>query len=48
MSGFSPSARRILEKKGVQGLKRKKGETSLEKLHVLRKEKKEMMKFTGY
>jgi hypothetical protein len=36
-----PSKRRILEKKGEQGLKRKKrGETSVEKLHVSRKEKK--------
>jgi hypothetical protein len=29
----------------VQGLKRKEGEISVEKLHVLRREKKEMMKF---
>jgi hypothetical protein len=40
-----PSKRRILKKKGEQGLKRKRGETSVEKLHVLRKEKKERMKF---
>jgi hypothetical protein len=32
-------------KKGEQGLKRKRGETSVEKLHVLRKENKERMKF---
>jgi hypothetical protein len=44
-----PSKRRILKKKeGDQGLKRKGGETSVEKLHVFRKEKKERMKFTGY
>jgi hypothetical protein len=41
-----PSERRILEKKGEQGLKTKRGETSVEKLHVLRKEKKERIKFT--
>jgi hypothetical protein len=34
-----PSKRRILKKKG--------GETSVEKLHVLRREKKERMKFTS-
>jgi hypothetical protein len=42
------SERRILEKKGEQGLKRKKrGKTSVEKLHVLRKERKERMKFAS-
>jgi hypothetical protein len=41
-----PSKRRILKKKD-QGLKRKGGETSVEKLHVLRKEKKGRMKFTS-
>jgi hypothetical protein len=41
-----PTKRRILEKK-EQGLKRKRGKTSVEKLHVLRKEKKGMMKFTS-
>jgi hypothetical protein len=47
MSGISPQQKRILEKR-EQGLKRKKrGETSVEKLHVLRKEKKERMKFTS-
>jgi hypothetical protein len=42
-----PSKRRILEKKQreEQGLKRKRGETSVEKLHVLRK--KERIKFTS-
>jgi hypothetical protein len=39
-----PNKRRILEKK-ERGLKRKGGKTSVEKLHVLRKEKKERMKF---
>jgi hypothetical protein len=34
--------------KKEQGLKRKRGETSVEKLHVLRKEKKERMKFTSF
>jgi hypothetical protein len=35
--------------KREHGLKRKKrGETSVEKFHVLRKEKKERMKFTCY
>jgi hypothetical protein len=42
-----PNKRRILKKR-EQRLKRKKGiETSMEKLHVLRKEKKERMKFTS-
>jgi hypothetical protein len=36
---LSPAKRRIL-KKGDLGLKRKKGETSVEKLHVLGREKK--------
>jgi hypothetical protein len=44
MSGISPRKRRILGKK-EQGLKRKRGETSVEKLHILRKEKKDRMKF---
>jgi hypothetical protein len=34
-------------KKREQELKRKRGETSVEKLHVLRKEKKERIKFTS-
>jgi hypothetical protein len=37
-----PSKRRILKKKREQGLKRKKrGETSVEKLHVLRKKRED-------
>jgi hypothetical protein len=45
----SPSKRRILqkEKREKQRLKSKSGETSFEKLHVLRREKKERMKFTS-
>jgi hypothetical protein len=40
-----PSKRRILKKKErEQGLQRKRGETSVEKLHVLRKEKQERIK----
>jgi hypothetical protein len=39
-----PSKRRILKKEREQGLKRKRGKTSVEKLHVLRK--KERIKFT--
>jgi hypothetical protein len=35
------------EKKGEQGLKRKGGETSVEKLHVLRREKKQRMRSTS-
>jgi hypothetical protein len=35
-------------KGGEQGLKRKRGKTLVEKLHVLRKQKKERMKFTSY
>jgi hypothetical protein len=49
MSGISPKQKKDPQKKeGDQGLKRKGGETSVEKLHVFRKEKKERMKFTGY
>jgi hypothetical protein len=33
-----PRKRRILEKKEEQGLKSKRGETTFEKLHVLKKE----------
>jgi hypothetical protein len=40
------SKRRIFKKMGEQGLK-KRGETSVEKLDVLGKEKKERMKFTS-
>jgi hypothetical protein len=42
-----PSKRRILEKGGARIEKKKRGETLVEKLHVLRKEKKERMKFTS-
>jgi hypothetical protein len=41
------SKRRILEKRGARIEKKKRGETSVEKLHVLRKEKKERIKFTS-
>jgi hypothetical protein len=44
---LSPAKRRIL-KKGEQGLKRKKGQTLVEKLHVLRRKKKMRMKSTSY
>jgi hypothetical protein len=47
MSGISPQQKKDPQKKD-QRLKRKRGETSVEKLYVLRKEKKEMMKFTSY
>jgi hypothetical protein len=36
------------KKKEEQGLKRKRGETSVEKLHVLRREKKKRMRCTSY
>jgi hypothetical protein len=42
-----PSKRRILRKRDKQGLKSKRGETSVEKLHVLRREKKKMMRSTS-
>jgi hypothetical protein len=35
------------EKREKQGLKSKRGETSIEKLHVLRREKKKMMRSTS-
>jgi hypothetical protein len=41
MSGISPQQKNDPRKKWGQGLKRKGGETLVEKLHVLRKEKKE-------
>jgi hypothetical protein len=41
-----PSKRRILKKGGARIAKKKRGETLVEKLHVLRKEKKERIKFT--
>jgi hypothetical protein len=47
---LSPAKRRILEKKKKkkkeQGLKSKRGETSFEKLHVSKGEKKKRMIFT--
>jgi hypothetical protein len=36
------------KKRGARIEKKKRGETSVEKLHVLRNEKKERMKFTSY
>jgi hypothetical protein len=48
-----PSKRRIIEKrerkkkKKEQGLKSKRGETSYEKLHVSKGEKKKRMKFAS-
>jgi hypothetical protein len=50
MNGISPRHKKDPQqkekRKKEQGLKRKRGETSVEKLHVLRREKKERMKFT--
>jgi hypothetical protein len=52
MSGISPQQKKDplkkekRRKKGEQGLKRKRGEASVEKLHILKREKKERMKFT--
>jgi hypothetical protein len=49
---LSPAKRRILKKirkrKNEQGLKSKKGETSFEKLHVSKGEKKQIMRFTSF
>jgi hypothetical protein len=47
MNGISPAKRRILKRVGEQELKRKRGETSVKKLHVLRKEKKKRMRSTS-
>jgi hypothetical protein len=53
MNGTLPSKKKDLRKKGKmrkkgeQGLKRKGGETSVEKLHVLRREKKWRMRSTS-
>jgi hypothetical protein len=44
---FSRAKRRALKKK-EQGLKSKRGETSFEKLHVSKGEKKQRMRFTCY
>jgi hypothetical protein len=43
---LSLAKRRILKKK-EQGLKSKRGETSIEKLHVSKGEKKQRMRFTS-
>jgi hypothetical protein len=42
-----PSKRRILEKKKEEQRLKKRGETSVEKLRVLRREKKKRMKSTS-
>jgi hypothetical protein len=45
MSEISPQQKKDPQKKErEQGLQRKRGETSVEKLHVLRKEKQERIK----
>jgi hypothetical protein len=43
-----PSKKKDPKKGGGQGLKRKGGETSVEKLRVLRREKKRRMRSTSY
>jgi hypothetical protein len=43
-----PSKKEGSSKKGEQGLERKRGETSVEKLHVLGREKKKRMRSTSY
>jgi hypothetical protein len=43
---LSLAKRRILKKRKGQGLKRKRSETSVEKLHVLRREKKKTLRST--
>jgi sulfur relay (sulfurtransferase) DsrC/TusE family protein len=46
---LSPAKRRILKKKKKRkGLKSKRGETSYEKLHISKGEKKKRMKFASY
>jgi hypothetical protein len=45
---LTPAKRRILKGGGGQGLKRKGGEASVEKLRVLRREKKRRMRSTSY
>jgi hypothetical protein len=48
MWNLSPVKRRILKKKKKeQGLKSKRGETTFEKLHVSKEEKKRRMRFTS-
>jgi hypothetical protein len=44
---ISPQQKEGSSKKRGQGLKRKSGKTSLEKLHVLRREKKKRMRSTS-
>jgi hypothetical protein len=46
MSGISPQQKKDPQKKGARIEKKKRGETLVEKLHVLRKQKKERIKFT--
>jgi hypothetical protein len=48
MSGISPEQKEGPSKKKEQGLKSKRGETSFEKLHVSKGEKKQRMRFTCY
>jgi hypothetical protein len=48
MNRTSPQQKEGSSKKGEQGLKRKRGETSVEKLHVLGREKKKRMRSTSY
>jgi hypothetical protein len=43
-----PSKKNDHQKKGQQGLKTKRGETSVEKICVLRREKKKRMRSTCY
>jgi hypothetical protein len=47
MSGISPQQKEGSSKKKEQGLKSKRGETSFEKLHVSKGEKKKRMRFTS-
>jgi hypothetical protein len=50
MSGISPQEKEgssKKEEKKEQGLKNKRGETSFEKLHVSKGEKKKRMRFTS-
>jgi hypothetical protein len=46
MSGISPQQKEGSQKK-EQGLKSKRGETTFEKLHVSKGEKKKRMRFTS-
>jgi hypothetical protein len=47
MSGISPQQKEGSSKKKEQGLKSKRGETSYEKLHVSKGEKKKRVKFAS-